>query len=89
MKAAEWVTRADPSGLLYGAIVSAAVLVTVSAHAEDTDHVILATSVFLVVYWMAHVYIETLSTQFRGDQKPFASHAKPAKASAVAATDPR
>ena len=65
------MTRADPGGLLYGAIVSAAVLVTVSAHAETTDHVVIATSVFLVVYWMAHVYIETLSTQFRGDQYPF------------------
>ncbi|MET0838049.1 MAG: hypothetical protein ABWY19_04660 [Marmoricola sp.] len=73
VRAARWLAGADPGGLLYGAIVSAAVLVTVSAHAEDTDHVILATSVFLVVYWMAHVYIETLSTQFRGDQKPFAS----------------
>ncbi len=72
VRAARWVTRADPGGLLYGAIVSAAVLVTVSAHAEGTDHVILATAGFLVVYWMAHVYIETLSTQFRGDHNPFA-----------------
>ena len=63
---------ADPGGLLYGAIVSAAVLVTVSAHAEDTDYVVISTSVFLVVYWLAHVYIETLSTQFRGDKNPFA-----------------
>ena len=70
-KAARWVNRADPGGLLYGAIVSAAVLVTVSAHAEGTDYVVLATAGFLIVYWMAHVYIETLSAQFRGEAKPF------------------
>lgn len=70
-RAAGWVTKADPAGLLYGAIVSAAVLVTVSAHAEGTDHVVITTAVFLIVYWMAHVYIHTLSTTYRGDTHSF------------------
>jgi hypothetical protein len=67
------VASADPSGLLYGAIVSAAVLVTVSAHAEGTDYVVISTAGFLVVYWMAHIYISTLSTQFEGDRHSFFS----------------
>jgi hypothetical protein len=67
------VASADPSGLLYGAIVSAAVLVTVSAHATGKEQVVATTTVFLVVYWMAHVYIQTLSTQFRGDRHGFLS----------------
>ena len=71
MKAARWVTAADPSGLLYGAIVSGAVLVTVNAHASSADRVVVTTSVFLVTYWMAHVYIGTLSTQLRGDTRAF------------------
>jgi hypothetical protein len=70
-RAATWVANADPSGLLYGAIVSAAVLVTVSAHASGTDYVVISTAGFLVVYWMAHVYINTLSTQFEGDRHSF------------------
>ena len=72
IRAARWVTRADPGGLLYGAIISAGVLVTVSALTEGAERVVITTSTFLVVYWMAHVYIETLSTQFRGDRNPFA-----------------
>ena len=71
MKAARWVTAADPSGLLYGAIVSGAVLVTVNAHASSADRVVVTTTVFLVTYWMAHVYIGTLSTQLRGDTRAF------------------
>jgi hypothetical protein len=68
---ASWLASADPAGLLYGAIVSAAVLATISAHAEDSTHVALATSAVLVIYWMAHVYIETLSRQLGGDERHF------------------
>ena len=32
---------------------------------------VITTTVFLVVYWMAHVYIDTLSTQFGGDERTF------------------
>ena len=55
--AAGWLASTDPAGLLYGAIVSAAVLATVSAHAEGRVFVGVATALVLVVYWMAHVYI--------------------------------
>ena len=71
VKAAGWLARTDPAGLLYGAIVSAAVLATVSAHAEGSEFVALATGVVLVVYWMAHVYIDALSRQFDGDTRHF------------------
>jgi hypothetical protein len=71
IRAARWVAGADPGGLLYGAIVSAAVLVTLSAHAGENDRVVIVTSGFLIVYWMAHVYIETLSVQYRGDSRGF------------------
>ena len=60
VRAAGWLTHTDPAGLLYGAIVSAAVLATVSAHAEGSEFVALATAMVLVVYWMAHVYIAAL-----------------------------
>ncbi len=69
--AAGWLASTDPAGLLYGAIVSAAVLATVSAHAEDFESVALATGIVLVVYWMSHVYIDTLSRQFGGDARHF------------------
>ena len=71
VRAASWLAHTDPAGLLYGAIVSAAVLATVSAHAEGPGFVAAATAVVLVVYWMAHVYIDALSRQFDGDSRHF------------------
>jgi hypothetical protein len=70
-EAAGWLAATDPAGLLYGAIVSAAVLATVSAHAEDFESVALATGIVLVVYWMSHVYIDTFTRQFDGDTRHF------------------
>jgi hypothetical protein len=71
VRAAGLLARADPAGLLYGAIVSAAVLATVSAHAEGSVFVGVATALVLVVYWMAHVYIHALSSQLDGDARHF------------------
>lgn len=79
-RAAEWLTHTDPAGLLYGAIISAAVLATVSAHADGSTFVGVATALVLVVYWMSHVYIETLSRQFDGDRHQFLSRLRSAGA---------
>ena len=66
---ADRIARADPAGLLYGGIVTAAVLATVSAHAETTEHVAIATSAVLVLYWLAHVYVKTQTMQYEGDRR--------------------
>lgn len=73
VRVAHWLAHTDPAGLLYGAIVSAAVLATVSAHAEGSTFVGVATGLVLVVYWMSHVYIDTLTRQFEGDGRHFLS----------------
>lgn len=67
--AASRVAAADPAGLLYGAIVSASVLASVSAHAEDYDTVVLTTAGVLGIYWLAHVYIAAQSLHIAGDQR--------------------
>lgn len=67
--AAERIAAADPSGLLYGAVVSASVLATVSAHSDQFDHVVAAAVVVLSVYWLAHVYVAAQSRQFGGDAR--------------------
>lgn len=67
--AARRIARGDPADLLYGAIVSAAVLATVSAHGDGVRFVAIATGIVLAVYWMAHVYTSALSEQFGGDQR--------------------
>ena len=79
-RAARWLSHADPPGLLYGAIVSAAVLATVSAHAEGATFVGMATAVVLVIYWLSHVYTETLSLQLEGDERRFRHRLRDASA---------
>lgn len=67
---AEWIAHADPAGLLYGGIITASVLATVSAHADSKEHVALATFGVLVLYWLAHVYVKTQTMQYDGDRRP-------------------
>lgn len=67
--AASRVAAADPAGLLYGAIVSASVLASVSAHAEDFDVVVLTTAGAVLIYWLAHVYIAAQSLHIGGDER--------------------
>lgn len=69
-RAGRWVAAADPKGLLYGAVVSAAVLATASSHAKDSARVGVVTALVLVIYWMAHVYVDTLASRFGGDARP-------------------
>jgi hypothetical protein len=64
------ITEGNLPGLLYGAIVSASVLASASAHAEQYEYVALATVLVVGVYWLAHVYIGIHS---RHDDDPGAS----------------
>lgn len=63
------VASADPAGLLYGAIVSAATLTTVSVHNPEAAFVATATGAVLVIYWMADVYVHALTVRFEGDTR--------------------
>ena len=66
---AQRLAEAEPGGLLYGALVSASVLITASAHIEDYQRVGLTTLAALTVYWLAHAYIGAQSMQFEGDSR--------------------
>ena len=66
---ARWLAAADPAGLLYGAIVSAAALATTSLHNDDAVRVAIATAMVLVIYWMADLYVHALSVRFEGDAR--------------------
>ena len=59
----------DPAGLLYGAIVTAAVLVTAGGHSESVGQVVAAWAFVLGTYWLAHVYVHAAESQFDGDQR--------------------
>jgi len=58
-------------GLLYGAIVTAAVLVITGLHNSPIRDVVAAWAFVLVTYWLAHVYVHTTESQFEGDHRNF------------------
>ena len=51
------IGEGDLPGLLYGAVISASVLATASAHSEQYEYVALAAFAVVTVYWLAHVYV--------------------------------
>ena len=57
----------DPAGLLYGAIVTAAVLVTAGGHTDSVAQVVASWAVVLGTYYLAHVYVHAAESQFDGD----------------------
>jgi len=62
-------TPEETAGLLYGALIAASVLATASAHEGTFEHVAVATTMVLGIYWLAHVYIEAQSLQLAGDKR--------------------
>ena len=76
MKVSGWSSSvaarlADSSagGLLYGAIVTAAVLVTAGGHGSSTRRVLAAWAIVLGIYWLTHVYVHAAENQFHGDTR--------------------
>ncbi len=63
------ITAVDPGNLLYGAVISASVLATVSAHPEAFPNAAVADAVVLGVYWLAHLYVAAQSGVFDGDTR--------------------
>lgn len=53
-----------PAEVLYGAVVSGAVLAVTSAHVETGESVVLSTAVVSATYWLAHVYAEAIGGRF-------------------------
>ena len=68
--AAEALSRRDPGGVLYGAVVTAGVLAAVSANVSHVDRVALSVGAVVAAYWLAHVYIATQQMLFEGDHRP-------------------
>jgi hypothetical protein len=69
-RAADALARRDPGNVLYGAVVTAGVLATVSANISHVHRVALGVGSVLVAYWLAHVYTATQAMLFEGDHGP-------------------
>lgn len=60
----------DVGGLLYGTIVAAATLTLGAGQGDTVSSMIDAMSATLIIYWLAHVYIETVSGRVPGTTVP-------------------
>lgn len=61
-----WLSASHADEMLYGAVVSAAVLAVVSTHAEAAWQLMAATTGTLLVYWAAHVYTQAFADALAG-----------------------
>jgi hypothetical protein len=62
--------RLDVGGLLYGTIVGAAALALGAGQGDGVADMIDAMAATLIIYWLAHVYIETVSHRLPGATVP-------------------
>jgi len=66
----EWVASRHPSGLLYGVIITGAVISATAGH-DTSDRRIVASTLFVLgVYFLADVYVRVFAHQFREGRDP-------------------
>jgi hypothetical protein len=66
--AIDTIAANNPEGLLYGMVITAAVLSTTAPHVDRAGRVV-AVALFVVgIYWLADVYVRTFAYHFGGRQ---------------------
>lgn len=69
-RAARLIARGNPGGLLYGAIITGAVMSATANHAPSTARVVVAAVFVLGIYWLADVYVRAFAEQFNHGRSP-------------------
>ena len=64
-RATRLIARRNPAGLLYGVIITGAVMSATANHAPSTARVVAAAVFVLGVYWLADVYVRAFADQFQ------------------------
>ncbi|MGY4644160.1 hypothetical protein [Cellulomonas sp. URHB0016] len=60
----KFMRSTGPAEVLYGAVVSGAVLAVTSANAETGENVVISTALVSATYWLAHVYADAIGGRF-------------------------
>ena len=63
-RATRRIAQGNPAGLLYGAIITGAVMSATANHVPSTARVVVAAVFVLGVYWLADVYVRAFADQF-------------------------
>lgn len=69
-RATRLIARDNPGGLLYGVIITGAVMSATANHAPSTAMVVVAAVFVLGVYWLADVYVRAFADQFKHGRSP-------------------
>jgi hypothetical protein len=64
-----WMVRYGAGGLLYGAVVTAAVLVAGGGHDSSAQRVLVTWAFVLGTYWLTHVYVHAAAALLHGDHR--------------------
>lgn len=64
------LARGNPAGLLYGAIITGAVMSATANHVPSTARVVVASVFVLVVYWLADLYVRAFAEPFHTGRSP-------------------
>lgn len=67
--AAEKLARSGADDLLYGAIVTAAVLVASGGHGSSPEKVLGVWAFVIVTYFLTHIYVHAAHSQLSGDTR--------------------
>ena len=69
-RATRLIAQGNPAGLLYGAIITGAVMSATANHVPSTARVLVAAVFVLVVYWLADVYVRAFAEPFHNGRSP-------------------
>ncbi|KRB48010.1 MULTISPECIES: hypothetical protein [unclassified Terrabacter] len=69
-RATRLIARGNPAGLLYGAIITGAVMSATANHVPSAARVVVASVFVLIVYWLADVYVRAFADQFNHGRSP-------------------
>jgi VIT1/CCC1 family predicted Fe2+/Mn2+ transporter len=64
-RAGLWVASRHPASILYGVIITAAVISATAGHETSARRIVATTLFVLGVYWLADVYVRAFAHQFR------------------------
>jgi hypothetical protein len=64
-RAGLWVASRHPAGILYGVIITGAVISATAGHETSARRIVATTLFVLGVYWLADVYVRAFAHQFR------------------------
>ena len=78
LAAQAWGSHRNAAGLLYGALVSGAVIAVASSVTDSAVTIVLAVVQVLLVYWAAHVYTRVLADRLADPSSSFAARAREA-----------